>query len=171
MQVVHAHEVPPDPLTCSIFLAGPTPRDAATPSWRPEALRLLAARGFTGAVFVPEPRDGAWTRDYDGQIEWEEAHLHMADVVARLATSYKVQTRLAIGVAVVLAIDDRRGARAGRGRGGAPRGRARRAAERVADGDLSGVVRGVLDEMFAARQAEDEAWLAERGRCRCARAP
>ena len=54
---------------------------AGTPSWRPEALRLLAARGFTGAVFVPEPRDGAWTRDYDGQIEWEEAHLHMADVV------------------------------------------------------------------------------------------
>lgn len=81
MQVVHAHELPPDPLTCSIFLAGPTPRDADTPSWRPEALRLLAARGFTGAVFVPEPRDGAWTRDYDGQIEWEEAHLHMADVV------------------------------------------------------------------------------------------
>jgi 8-oxo-dGTP pyrophosphatase MutT (NUDIX family) len=81
VHVVHAHEAAPDPLHASIFLAGPTPRDADTPSWRPEALRLLAARGFTGAVFVPEARDGLWSRDYDGQVEWEEAHLHMADVV------------------------------------------------------------------------------------------
>lgn len=80
MHVVYAHEPPPDELTASIFLAGPTPRDADTPSWRPEALRLLAARGFDGVVFVPEARDGRWQRDYDGQIAWEEAHLHMADV-------------------------------------------------------------------------------------------
>jgi hypothetical protein len=81
VQVVHAHESAPEVLRGSIFLAGPTPRDAATPSWRPEALRLLAAAGFDGVVFVPEPRDGAWARDYHGQIAWEEAHLHMADVV------------------------------------------------------------------------------------------
>jgi len=81
VQVVYAHEVPPDEIHASIFLAGPTPRDSETPSWRPEALRLLAARGFDGVVFVPEPRDGAWARDYEGQIAWEEAHLHMADVV------------------------------------------------------------------------------------------
>ena len=81
MQVVHAHEAPPDALGASIFLAGPTPRDADTPSWRPEALRLLAGRGFTGVVFVPEPRDGQWARDYDGQTAWEDTHLHMADVV------------------------------------------------------------------------------------------
>ncbi len=80
MQVVYAHEPAPDPITASIFLAGPTPRDPSTPSWRPEALRLLAERGFTGVVFVPEPRDGSWARDYEGQIAWEEAHLHMADV-------------------------------------------------------------------------------------------
>jgi len=80
MQVVYAHEVAPDALTASIFLAGPTPREAGTPSWRPEALRLLAERGYDGVVFVPEPRDGAWVRDYEGQIAWEEAHLHMADV-------------------------------------------------------------------------------------------
>jgi 8-oxo-dGTP pyrophosphatase MutT (NUDIX family) len=80
MHVVYAHEVAPDPISASIFLAGPTPRDADTPSWRPEALRLLGERGFTGVVFVPEPRDGAWARDYEGQIAWEEAHLHMADV-------------------------------------------------------------------------------------------
>ena len=80
MHVVYAHEAAPDPITGSIFLAGPTPRDAETPSWRPEALRLLAQRGFSGVVFVPEPRNGAWSRDYDGQVAWEEAHLHMADV-------------------------------------------------------------------------------------------
>lgn len=81
MQVIHAHESPPDALTRSIFLAGPTPRDADIASWRPEALRLLAEAGFDGVVFVPEPRDGSWARDYQGQVEWEETHLQMADVV------------------------------------------------------------------------------------------
>ncbi len=80
MQIVYAHERAPERWTSSIFLAGPTPRDAETPSWRPEALRILAARGYEGVVFVPEPRDGAWLRDYEGQIEWEEEHLHLADV-------------------------------------------------------------------------------------------
>lgn len=80
MQIVYAHERAPERWTSSIFLAGPTPRDAETPSWRPEALRLLAARGYEGVVFVPEPRDGTWQRDYEGQVEWEEQHLHLADV-------------------------------------------------------------------------------------------
>ena len=59
-----------------IFLAGPTPRLpkstpttglqairllyarwGITPSWRPGALRLLEAGGYTGRVFVPEFRD------------------------------------------------------------------------------------------------------------------
>lgn len=80
MHVVHAHEEPPASFAASIFLAGPTPRDADTASWRPEALRLLAARGFTGVVFVPEARDGVWSREYDDQVAWEETHLHMADV-------------------------------------------------------------------------------------------
>lgn len=80
MHVVYAHETAPPALRASIFLAGPTPRDASTPSWRPEALRLLAERGFDGVVFVPEPRDGGWSREYDDQVAWEEAHLHMADV-------------------------------------------------------------------------------------------
>ena len=81
VQVVYAHEAPPEVICASIFLAGPTPRDADVASWRTDALALLAERGFTGVVFVPEPRDGAWVRDYDGQVAWEEAHLHMADVV------------------------------------------------------------------------------------------
>jgi 8-oxo-dGTP pyrophosphatase MutT (NUDIX family) len=81
MQVVYAHESPPDRLTSSLFLAGPTPRDPRTPSWRPEALRLLESRGYQGVVFVPEPRDGGWSPDYDAQVEWEEAHLQMADTI------------------------------------------------------------------------------------------
>ena len=37
MEVVYART----PLRKSLFLAGPTPRDADTPSWRPLALELL----------------------------------------------------------------------------------------------------------------------------------
>ena len=40
------------PLPKSIFLAGPTPRDAETKSWRPETIKLLT--GFDGTIFVPE---------------------------------------------------------------------------------------------------------------------
>ena len=41
----------------SIFLAGPTCRSGRT-AWREEALAILAARGFTGTVILPEFRDG-----------------------------------------------------------------------------------------------------------------
>lgn len=81
MRVVYAFEEAPTSYTRSIFLAGPTPRDAETPSWRPEALRILEALGYDGVVFVPEARDGKWRKDYDGQLEWEEKHLHMADCI------------------------------------------------------------------------------------------
>lgn len=81
MQVIYAHEQPPAALRSSIFLAGPTPRDEQTPSWRPEALRRLEARGYDGVVFVPEPRSGQFSPDYEAQVLWEEEHLHGADVV------------------------------------------------------------------------------------------
>lgn len=81
MQLVYALEKAPSSFRSSIFLAGPTPRDEGTPSWRPEALRLLEAQGYDGVVFLPEPRDGRWQRDYDAQVEWEEQHLQMADVI------------------------------------------------------------------------------------------
>lgn len=63
-----------------IFLAGPTPRDADTPSWRPHMLGLLAL--YDGAVFVPEAAPGKWEHDYDGQAEWELAALDAASVIA-----------------------------------------------------------------------------------------
>lgn len=66
----------------SIFLAGPTPRDAETPSWRPEAITELHAMGFDGTVFVPEDGSGSAQFSYDDQIEWELQALHSATVIA-----------------------------------------------------------------------------------------
>lgn len=81
MQVVYAHEPFPKATTKSIFLAGPTPRDPSVPSWRPEAIAVLEAAGYDGCVFVPEPRDGEWHRNYDGQVSWEEEGLQRADCI------------------------------------------------------------------------------------------
>ena len=81
MQVVHAPEHPPSQFSKSIFLAGPSPRDPSNPNWRPAALQALEDMGYDGVVFVPLPRNGDWSHDYDAQVEWENAHLNMADVV------------------------------------------------------------------------------------------
>ncbi len=56
MEVVYARQPLPERVEASLFLAGPTPRSPATPSWRPEALRLLRELGFRGYVFAPEDR-------------------------------------------------------------------------------------------------------------------
>lgn len=71
----------PDPVTKQLFLAGPTPRNDQTPSWRPEALRVLERLGYDGHVFVPEKRGGGWNTDYNAQIEWEEDGLKRADCI------------------------------------------------------------------------------------------
>jgi len=81
MEVVYAYEKTPDTITRSIFLAGPTPRDKDVESWRKDALQVLEDKGFDGVVFVPEPRDGKWSKDYDEQLGWEEEHLHIADCI------------------------------------------------------------------------------------------
>lgn len=81
--VVYAREEPPVEWDASVFLAGPTPRDPGVASWRPEAISMLRAQ-WAGdgrlVVFVPEHRSGRHD-SYTGQIEWEEAGLHLADVV------------------------------------------------------------------------------------------
>ncbi len=82
MHPVYALEELPDPCNASLFLAGPTPRDPITPSWRPEALRLLAELGYTGATVIPEPRGGEWLHSYAGQIDWEVAMRARADLIA-----------------------------------------------------------------------------------------
>jgi len=80
-QVVYAREPFPASVKKTVFLAGPTPRQDGIPSWRPEALKHLQALGFDGHVFLPEPKDGKWLADYDGQIEWEEEALNRSDVI------------------------------------------------------------------------------------------
>ena len=86
MTVVYALEKPPDHYEKSLFLAGPTPRDQSVKSWRPQALQLLKDEGYDGVVYVPEDRPDAngvtkFHGNYDGQVGWEETHLHMADVI------------------------------------------------------------------------------------------
>jgi len=57
----------------SLFLAGPTPRDKDTPSWRPNAISILEKLNFDGIVLVPERKDWSVKFAYDDQIEWEKS--------------------------------------------------------------------------------------------------
>jgi Nucleoside 2-deoxyribosyltransferase like len=66
----------------SIFLAGPTPRDPAVPSWRPDAIAILYDLGFTGTVLIPERRDWQVSFDYLDQVEWEYIGLEQASVIS-----------------------------------------------------------------------------------------
>jgi hypothetical protein len=72
LMLVHAGE--PLPGGVSVFLAGPTPRSADVPSWRPAAIRQLAAQ-WQGpgklAVLIPEPPGGQHLACYDDQVQWE----------------------------------------------------------------------------------------------------
>ncbi len=79
MKVVYSKQEPPKGWRHAIFLAGPTPRDPLTPSWRPEALNLLEEMGYDGVVFVPEYEAGTWRGSYTDQTEWEKLGLNMAD--------------------------------------------------------------------------------------------
>lgn len=81
MEIVYAPESLPTRQKKAIFLAGPTPRSADVPSWRPTAIEQLKAYGYDGIVFVPEPRDGKFTASYDEQVGWEDRGLNRADVI------------------------------------------------------------------------------------------
>lgn len=78
MKVVHALQS----LETSIFLAGPTPRDKATPSWRPEAIATLEGMGYDGTIYVPEHESWSSHDNYDAQIDWEIEALNKATVIA-----------------------------------------------------------------------------------------
>ncbi|MBI2633196.1 MAG: nucleoside 2-deoxyribosyltransferase domain-containing protein [Parcubacteria group bacterium] len=81
MEVIYAKEALPSKIVKSIFLAGPTPRDKEMKSWRPEALKILEEKGYSGTVFVPEDRDGKTKGSYDDQVEWEWQALERADCI------------------------------------------------------------------------------------------
>lgn len=81
MNIIYALEEMPRTFSQSIFLAGPTPRSDDVKSWRIEALEILNKLNYKGVVFVPEPRDGKWKKDYEGQVEWEQKHRRVADII------------------------------------------------------------------------------------------
>lgn len=84
VQVVYAGEEPPEVYVASLFLAGPTPRAAEVPSWRPQAIKEITAQWrqpSTLVVFVPEARDGMRGSDYTGQLDWERVNRNRADEI------------------------------------------------------------------------------------------
>lgn len=81
MKIVYAKQEPPKSWKHALFLAGPTPRDPETPSWRPEALQILERLGYDGVVFIPEEASGKWNGSYIDQVEWEKMGLEMADQI------------------------------------------------------------------------------------------
>jgi hypothetical protein len=81
MQVIYAREPLPTKVTASIFLAGPSPRDNQTESWRDEFLAALEQTRFDGYVFVPLPRDGDFPTDYQAQADWEQQAQDQSDVI------------------------------------------------------------------------------------------
>lgn len=72
MKRIYSDTKPPNKFQVdSIFLAGPTPRDNKTCSWRPQALEILEAKNFQGEVCLPEWSTGEAQLDYSNQVEWE----------------------------------------------------------------------------------------------------
>ncbi|MDB4992208.1 MAG: hypothetical protein JWL75_453 [Parcubacteria group bacterium] len=82
MRLVYAHESVEGAPRRSLFLGGPSPREAAHLDWRKNARVLLHQLGFEGYVYIPLPRDGIYHDDFDhtAQIDWELAHLDKAGV-------------------------------------------------------------------------------------------
>lgn len=64
----------------SIFLAGPTPRDKDTISWRVEAIEYLKKINFDGVVYIPED-EFIRKNDYVDQAEWEREALANATII------------------------------------------------------------------------------------------
>ena len=64
----------------SIFLAGPTPRDKETISWRNEAIKILKEKNFDGIVYIPED-EFVRKNDFIDQAEWERKALFNATVI------------------------------------------------------------------------------------------
>lgn len=82
MRVICAQELFPTRTQASIYLAGPSPREASHANWRIEALAIFERLGFTGDVYIPLPRDGAVPHDYLTQANWEQDAMDRADVIA-----------------------------------------------------------------------------------------
>lgn len=64
----------------SIFLAGPTPRDEETISWRLDAIKYLKEQNYDGVVYIPED-EFVRKNDFIDQVEWERKGLENATVI------------------------------------------------------------------------------------------
>ena len=81
MKTTYVFQSFPQSFHKSLYLAGPTPRDATVASWRPEALQLLKSLGYGGVIFLPESQDRTRNGDYNQQIEWELEAMRRSDVL------------------------------------------------------------------------------------------
>jgi len=66
----------------SVFLAGPTPRDKNTPSWRPDMIDLLRSKGYTGDILIPEKRGDYLDYEYETNTVWEVSNLIRAEMIS-----------------------------------------------------------------------------------------
>lgn len=69
--------------TPSVFLAGPTPRDSVTKSWRPEVIQLFSQNEHSKdiCIFVPERSSKEYKDHYYDQVEWEKRGLTYASII------------------------------------------------------------------------------------------
>lgn len=82
LKLVYAQETLNALIPKSIFLAGPSPRDKETVSWRNEAIDIFMDIDFKGTILIPELRDTfSNTFEYDKQINWEEMALKKASII------------------------------------------------------------------------------------------
>jgi hypothetical protein len=70
-------------MTPSVFLAGPTPRDAVTKSWRPRAIELFSQHPLSKdiSIFIPERSSKEYRNHYYDQVEWEKKGLTYASII------------------------------------------------------------------------------------------
>jgi hypothetical protein len=64
-----------------LFLAGPTPRDKKTKSWRPDMIKTLRSSGFEGIVAIPEYRNATKEVAYNKRVKWEGLWLERANAI------------------------------------------------------------------------------------------
>src|SRR5919197_1375246 len=81
MQTVYVYQPFPRTFHKSLYLAGPTPRDAGVCSWRPEAVHFLESLSYDGVVFLPESQARQRQGDYDQQMAWELEAMRRSDVL------------------------------------------------------------------------------------------
>lgn len=87
MKLYFSDEELPKQVTCSIFLAGPSPRDLDTHDWRTDAVDILKKLNFKGEVLIPIPRKTFFKKgknsnfNYINQIDWECNARQVADKI------------------------------------------------------------------------------------------